>query len=242
MTAEPSLRSARSTFGDRLSAAAAELALPLSSAQADRLLDFIELLQRWNHTYNLTAVRDPADMLTQHLFDSLAAVPPLRREAPGRRLLDVGSGGGLPGIVWAILDPDREVTCVDSVGKKAAFVRQAALALRLGNLRSEHARVERLQAGPFDVVSSRAFASLPDFVALTRRLLKNDGIWLAMKGKVPQDEISGIGAEAEVFHVEPLKVPGLGAERCLIWMRKVTPDATQEESGRSQLYQPGEPG
>ena len=185
MTAEPSLRFARSTFGDRLSAAAAELALPLSSAQADRLLDFIELLDRWNHTYNLTAVRDPADMLTQHLVDCLAAVPPLRRKAPGRRLLDVGSGGGLPGIVWAILDPDREVTCVDSVGKKAAFVQQAALALRLGNLRSEHARVERLRAGTFDVVSSRAFASLPDFAALTPETLEGRWNLAGDEGKSP---------------------------------------------------------
>ncbi len=234
MTTAPSLRSARTTLGGKLALAAEALGLPLPAPQAEQLLDYLELLEKWNRTYNLTAVRDPVDMLTQHLVDCLAAVPPLRREAPGRRLLDVGSGGGLPGIVWAIIDPEREVTCVDSVGKKAAFVRQAALALRLRNLHSEHARVEQLRADPFDVVSSRAFASLADFTSLTRDLLKADGIWLAMKGKEPIDEMAELGAEVRVFHVEPMNVPGLDAERCIVWMRKPSPAKASNESGHSQ--------
>ena len=231
MTAALSLRPVRTNLGDKLDLAAAALDLPLSETQTRQLLEFVALLERWNRTYNLTAVRDPDKMLTQHVVDSLAAIPALRRQALGRRLLDVGSGGGLPGIVWAIVEPELDVTCVDSVGKKAAFIQQAALALRLGNLRSEHARVERMRAEPFDVVSSRAFASLPDFVAWTRPLLKDNGVWLAMKGKVPSDEIAGLPPEVNVFHVEPLAVPGLDAERCLVWMRtrNVLP-----KSGRSQ--------
>ena len=134
----------------------------------------------------------------------------------GGRLLDVGSGAGLPGIVWAIGCPDLQVCCVDTVAKKAAFITQAALTLGLKNLKAVHARVESL-SGPFDVISSRAFASLPDFVAGSSQALAEGGVWLAMKGKHPGDEIAAV--PADVFHVEPLQVPGLSAERCLVWMR-----------------------
>jgi 16S rRNA (guanine527-N7)-methyltransferase len=206
----------------RLFDAATQLGLSLTDTHVDQLLTYLDLLQRWNGTYNLTAVRDPERMLIQHLFDCLALVEPLRRElgavAP-TRLLDVGSGGGLPGIVIAILNPDVNVTCVDTVGKKAAFIQQVAASLRLRNLQSQHARVEKMKAAPFDVVTSRAFASLADFVALTRSHLAADGVWLAMKGKDPSDERAVLPADVEVFHVEQLAVPELGAERCLVWMR-----------------------
>jgi 16S rRNA (guanine527-N7)-methyltransferase len=206
-----------------LADAAERMGLLLDAATQDRLLDYLALLQRWNGTYNLTAVRDPQEMLTQHLADCLAVVAPLRRElgaGTGRRLLDVGSGGGLPGVVLAMLEPGWAVTCVDAVGKKAAFVRQVAVELGLRNLAVEHSRVEALRSPAFDLITSRAFASLPDFVLLTRRLLKPGGVWMAMKGKTPEAELAELPADILVFHVEPITVPGLGAERCLIWMRE----------------------
>ncbi len=200
------------------------LGLELPEAQADQLLNYLALLQRWNKTYNLSAVRGPAEMLTHHLLDSLAVIGPLRRYAEGRalRLLDVGSGGGLPGVVIAVTCSNVHVTCVDAVGKKAAFVRQAALSLALPNLLGLHARVENLPAAvgaPFDVLCSRAFASLADFTAWSRASRKPEGVWMAMKGKHPAQEIAALPADVEVFHVEQLAVPGLDAERCLIWMR-----------------------
>ncbi len=203
--------------------ARAALGRGLDARETAALEGWFALLAKWNATYNLTAVRDPAQMRIQHLADCLAAVPPLQRHLgahpQARRLLDVGSGAGLPGAVFAALCPALEVTCVDTVGKKAAFVRQAAGELGLANLRSEHARVEALRAGRFDVIASRAFASLADFVALTRAQLADGGVWLAMKGRVPHDEIAALPAGIDVFHVEPLTVPGLDAARCLVWMR-----------------------
>jgi 16S rRNA (guanine527-N7)-methyltransferase len=209
---------------EQLSAGAEALALGLDEAQIARLMDFLALLQKWNKVYNLTAVRDPQEMLTHHLLDSLAAVAPLRRHVaqaglPGLvRLLDVGSGGGLPGVVFAICCPGVDVSCVDTVGKKAAFIQQAAVALKLPNLHGIHARVETLTT-PFDVVSCRAFASLPDFTTWSRSALAPHGVWLAMKGKRPEDELAALPSDVAVFHVEQLQVPGLDAERCIIWMR-----------------------
>lgn len=206
-----------------LARAASQLALPLSTAEADTLIAYLALLQRWNATYNLTAVRDPAQMLTQHVADCLALMTPLRRHVGtstgSARLLDVGSGGGLPGILIATMNPGIDVTCVDTVGKKAAFIRQAAGELRLKNLHAEHARVEQLRCEPFDVITSRAFSSLADFVELTAHLRADHGVWMAMKGKYPADELTDLPATVEVFHVEQLTVPGLDAERCLVWMR-----------------------
>ena len=204
-----------------LQEAAMQLALDVSAPQLDTLLDYLTLLQRWNATYNLTAVREPEQMLTHHLADCLAVVAPLRRRAGTGplRLLDVGSGGGLPGAVIALLNPGIDVTCVDTVGKKAAFVQQVAGELRLPNLHAQHARVEQMKAEPFDVVASRAFASLADFTRLTCRHLAADGAWMAMKGKPPNDEIAQLPVNIEVFHVEQLDVPGLDAERRLVWMR-----------------------
>jgi len=199
-----------------------EVSAPLDEAGLDRQLAYLDLLQRWNATYNLTALRDPEQMLVQHLFDCLAVIQPLRRELPptGCRLLDVGSGGGLPGVVIAALCPAWTVVCVDAVGKKAAFVRQAAVELKLPNLHGEHARVEALKAVPFDAIVSRAFAALPDFVRLTQHLLKPQGHWVAMKGKTPSEELGALPPDVEVFHVEQLSVPELKADRCLIWLRR----------------------
>ena len=206
---------------DRLELAAAQLEVPLDGPTADRLLAYLDLLQRWNARYNLTAIRDPGEMLVQHLADCLAVITPMRRVlgAGAHRVLDVGSGGGLPGVVIAATSPEIEVVCVDTVGKKAAFVQQVAAELRLPNLRGEHVRVEQLQAAPFGIVTSRAFASLADFVALTRRHVAAGGVWMAMKGKRPDEELAALPSDIDVFHVEQLTVPGLAAERCLVWMR-----------------------
>jgi len=199
-----------------------QLGLALDADQQARLLAYQDLIAKWNRVYNLTAVRDPAEMLTHHLLDSLSVVLPLRRHAAGRplRLLDVGSGAGLPGVVLAIAEPGWQITCVDTVGKKASFIQQAAAELGLRQLRSQHARVEELPPGGADVVTSRAFASLSDFTRLTaKHLAAADGIWMAMKGKPPTAEIAELPSTLDVFHVEPLQVPDLDAERCLIWIR-----------------------
>jgi 16S rRNA (guanine527-N7)-methyltransferase len=204
-----------------LQADTAAMGWALPEPAAAQLAAYRALLAKWNDTYNLTALRDPAQMRTQHLADCLAVVAPLRRHAAGRplRVLDVGSGGGLPGVVLAIVEPAWDVTCVDTVGKKAAFVRQVAAELGLPNLHAEHARVEALRAGqPFDLITSRAFASLPDFVRLTRPLLAPGGAWMAMKGKRPDDEIAALPPGVQLQAVEPLQVPGLEAERCLVWL------------------------
>lgn len=204
---------------------AAALAVDLSQLQLDQLLAYLDLIQKWNKVYNLTAVREPADMLTHHLLDSLAVIAPLKRElgvlgvGHSARLLDVGSGAGLPGIVITICCPEVSVDCVDTVAKKAAFINQAAVTLKLSNLRSIHARVENLTE-QYDVISSRAFASLPDFTTWSAGALKEGGVWLAMKGQHPQPEIDALKADVAVFHVEQLAVPGLDAERCVVWMRR----------------------
>lgn len=209
----------------------AQLVLVLSDAQIIHLLDYLDLIQKWTKVYNLTAVRDPAEMLTHHLLDSLAVITPLRAQlvaqadragaadAAKARLLDVGSGAGLPGVVIAICCPDVAVDCVDTVAKKAAFIRQVAATLKLPNLRGLHARVESL-AEKYDVISSRAFASLADFTRWSMAALAEQGVWLAMKGKHPADEIAVLPPDVRVFHVEQLAVPGLNAERCIVWMRK----------------------
>ena len=214
------------------------LGLSLGDAQIDLLLAYMDWLHKWNKVYNLTALRHPDEMLSHHLIDSLTAVGPLQRHIASQRqqgalpqtgpvhVLDVGSGGGLPGVVLAICLPDVRVTCVDTVNKKAAFIQQVAVALRLPNLKGLHARVETVQGG-FDVVTSRAFASLVDFTAWSRKALQPGAVWMAMKGKHPTEELaalaarsaSQVGAGVDVFHVEQLHVPGLDAERCMVWMR-----------------------
>lgn len=210
----------REHFKAQLLAGAAALGVLMDDGAAERLLQYLALLNRWNKVYNLTAVRDPQQMLVQHLLDSLTLITPLLRQLGGRpaRLLDVGSGGGLPGVVVATLCPQIAVTCVDTVVKKATFIRQAGAELRLPNLQAVHARVETLPQR-YDVITARAFASLPDIVALTRAQLADGGVWAAMKGVHPADQLAALPADIDVFHVEPLRVPGLDAERCLVWMR-----------------------
>ena len=205
------------------------LQLSLDDMQVTRLLDYLGLIQKWTKVYNLTAVRDPAEMLTHHLLDSLAVILPLQYQLGALaehgvatdtpRLLDVGSGAGLPGVVIAICCPHITVHCVDTVAKKAAFIQQAAVSLRLPNLRAIHARVESLTE-PYTVVSSRAFASVADFTQWSRAALMEQGIWMGMKGKHPVDEIVALAPDVQVFHVEPLAVPGLDADRCIVWMRR----------------------
>lgn len=200
-----------------------QIGLSLENSQLELLRAYLAMLQKWNKVYNLTAVRDPVDMVTHHLLDSLAVIPALLRQRGGAarssfKLLDVGSGGGLPGAVIAICCPDITVSCVDTVAKKAAFQQQIALELRLKNLRGIHARVENL-VDPQDVVCSRAFASLTDFTAWTRNSIKPEGVWMALKGKNPGEEIRDLPPAVEVFHVEQIIVPSLDAERCIVWMK-----------------------
>ena len=207
-----------------------QLGVALSEAQTDALIGYLGLLHKWSKVYNLTAVRDPLEMVTLHLLDSLAVVPallrhldtPANKPAQPMRLLDVGSGAGLPGVVLAIACPHIQVTCLDAVAKKAAFVQQVAASLGLAHLRGLHQRIEQIDTS-HDLVCSRAFASLADFVHGSAKALAPGGVWLALKGKTPTEELSVLGPEVDVFHVEQLQVPGLDAQRCLVWMRPTPP-------------------
>ncbi|MBL8341966.1 MAG: 16S rRNA (guanine(527)-N(7))-methyltransferase RsmG [Rubrivivax sp.] len=198
------------------------LGVAATAAQQAALAGYLDLLGRWNQTHNLTAVRQPAEMLTHHLADCLAAVAALERHpcgAAAHRILDVGSGGGLPGLLLALFRPSSTVMCIDAVAKKVAFIRQASGQLRLANVEARHGRVETLTGPPFDLITARALATLVQFVELTRHLVAERGCWMAMKGQVPAEEIQQLPSDVEVFHVEPLTVPGLDAQRCLVWMR-----------------------
>jgi 16S rRNA (guanine527-N7)-methyltransferase len=202
------------TLGDGIQT----LQLGLSDAQLAQLLDYLALLSKWNAVYNLTAVRDPAQMVTQHLLDSLAAVPAF---ANAHNILDVGAGGGLPGMVLAIARPGMRVSLIDTVHKKTAFLTQAKAELGLANVTVHTARVEQLQVSQkFDVITSRAFAELNDFVNWSGHLLEQGGRFIAMKGVMPQDEIARLPAGWKVATVQPLKVPGLDAERHLIFIER----------------------
>ena len=197
-----------------------QLGLALSPAQQQQLLDYLDLLGKWNKVYNLTAVREPAQMLTQHLLDCLAVVPSLKARLPAlQTVLDVGAGGGLPAVVLAVACPQWQVSAVDTVAKKAAFIQTAAHSLGLPNLRGIHARVEDLTEG-YDLVCSRAFASLTDFTSWSAAALKPGGVWMAMKGRVPDEEIAALPAGVRVDEVQLLQVPGLEAQRCVVWMRR----------------------
>ncbi len=199
------------TQAELLAAGIAEMGLSVSSDTQQKLLSYISLLQKWNNVYNLTAVRDPLEMVTLHLLDSLSVLPYIQVKS----LLDVGSGGGLPGVVLAICLPQLKVTTIDAVQKKAIFMRQVKGELGLDNLEVMHARVESYQpAEKFDAIISRAFSELGLFIGLTKHLIKENGQWLAMKGQVPQDEFNGLTlSPAKII---PLKVAGLEAKRHLV--------------------------
>jgi 16S rRNA (guanine527-N7)-methyltransferase len=275
-----------------LAACCQSLGLDAEPAQVQALSTYLDLLERWNATYNLTAVRERAQMRSQHLADCLAVIPSLVLHAQSKldasdgkphkraplRLLDVGSGGGLPGVVIALFQPHWQVTCVDAVGKKTAFIQQVAGRLALPNLHAVHSRVENLKAGAtaiaagstrgagaagtgapaaaapaggadgaagrFDLITSRAFSSLAEMVRLTRHLLAPGGVWAAMKGRLEEGELAQLAATstapdgssavaaAQVFHVEQLAVPGLDAQRCLVWMQPApTPASASAAAG-----------
>jgi 16S rRNA (guanine527-N7)-methyltransferase len=213
----------RTMLTQRLTEGAKALSLPLSAAQSARLIDYLALLSKWNAVYNLTAIRDPEQMVTQHLLDSLAAVPAFNG---ARHVLDVGAGGGLPGMVLAIWalesQPEMQVSLIDTVHKKTAFLMQAKAELDLHNVTVHTGRVEALRVDqPFDVITSRAFAELSDFVAWSGHLLAEDGQFIAMKGADPQDEIASLPAGWKVASVLPLHVPAMGAERHLVFIRRI---------------------
>ena len=203
---------------------ATAMGLTLSDAQLDKLMAYQALLAKWNKVYNLTALRDPAQMVTHHLLDSLSAVSAF---AGAQRVLDVGAGGGLPGIVLAIwaaeAQPQMHITLVDTVQKKTAFLNQVKAQLHLGNVTVLHARVEQLPVEQqYDVITSRAFAELKDFVTWSNHLLQQGGKYIALKGVLPQEEIDRLPAGWKVQQVQPLQVPGLDAERHLIFMERTT--------------------
>lgn len=203
-----------SELAERLASGVAEMGLPVSAEMQQSLLSYLALLAKWNKVYNLTAVRNPLEMVTMHVLDSLSVLPYIK----GRRLLDVGSGGGLPGIVLAICLPELQVVTIDTVQKKAIFMRQVKGELALDNLEVVHARVEAYEAeAPFDMIISRAFSEVDQFMALTQHLLAEDGHWFAMKGVSPKAELDALKVSGEVY---PLSVAGLDAERHLAVIEK----------------------
>ena len=216
-----------SRLDGRLEALVPQVGLTLVAAERERLLAYMALIQRWTKVYNLTAVRDTGEMFTHHLLDCLTVVGPLRAGSGtlgqgALRVLDVGSGAGLPGVILAMLNPAWQVTCVDAVAKKAAFIRQAAAELGLPNLHGVHGRVEApgtFRAPTFDLITSRAFASIRDFTTLSRHLLAPQGQWAAMKANLSPSERAEVPADVEMFHVEQLEVPELNENRCLVWLR-----------------------
>ena len=220
MTARIDTTAGRETLAALLEEGLRELDIDLTAEQKGKLLDYVALLAKWNAVYNLTAIRDPRQMLIQHILDSLSIVPHLATLGPAT-LLDVGSGGGLPGIVLAIVFPEWSITVNDIVQKKSAFQSQAKAELGLGNLSVVTGRVENLRPGievpgKFDAIVSRAFAELADFVTLARHLVADDGAIWAMKGVRPDGEIERLPDGAHVKQVIRLKVPALDAERHLI--------------------------
>lgn len=196
---------------NQLSRGIEAMGLDLPAGAAEKLLAYRDLLLKWNRTYNLTALKDPVQMVSHHLLDSLAILP----WVTGENLLDVGSGAGLPGIPLAIARPELQVTLVDAVQKKATFQRQAAIELGLANVEARHARVEEL-SGSYAMITSRAFSELADFVRLTRPLLAPGGCWLAMKGQQPDQELAALPAGVKLSALHPLEVPGLDAARHLV--------------------------
>jgi 16S rRNA (guanine527-N7)-methyltransferase len=205
----------REPLRQRLRAGLNALGIRLDDSVIERQLDYLDLLSRWNAAYNLTAVRDPGEMVTRHLLDSLAVLP----FVSGRSLADLGTGAGLPGIPLALAKPELEVHLVDSNGKKARFLREAVRHLKLGLARVEESRVEAV-AGKFDCISARAFATLSDMLTWGGHLLADDGRWLALKGRFPQDELDNLPVGFQIEAVHRLDIPGLDAERHLVTIKR----------------------
>ena len=210
----------RSALAAVLGEGIAAMKLDVDASRQDKLMDYLALMFKWNAVYNLTSLRDPMQMVTHHLLDSLASVPAF---AGARNVLDVGSGGGLPGIVLAIVRPDMKVSMIDTVHKKTAFLTQVKAELGLANVTIYTARVEQLAVSDkFDVITSRAFADLSDFVNWSSHLLADGGRYIALKGVAPKDEQERLPAAWQVTGVEPLQVPRLGAERHLVFIERST--------------------
>jgi 16S rRNA (guanine527-N7)-methyltransferase len=216
----------RDDLAQRLRSGARQLDLPINDGQVEQLLAYLAQLDRWNGVHSLSAWKTQADFLMHHVFDSMTLIGPLARFVDDRRLriLDAGSGPGFPASALASMQPTWSVTAVDAVAKKVAFIRQAATEAGITNLIGVHARLEDLvPLTPYDIVVSRAFGSLDTFAAQTHRLLAPEGVWVAQKGRVPDEEIKALRADFQVFHVEPVTVPGLDVERHLVWMRRAKP-------------------
>ncbi len=195
-----------------------EMQLDVSAAQQEQLLDYLALMNKWNSVYNLTSLRDPMQMVTHHLLDSLAAVPAF---ASARNVLDVGAGGGLPGIVLAICRPDMKLSMIDTVHKKTAFLKQVKAELELANVTVHTMKVQDLAVSDkFDVITSRAFADLSDFLEWSGHLLAEGGKFIALKGTAPAEEQERVPAEWKISGLQPLQVPRLGAERHLIFVER----------------------
>jgi 16S rRNA (guanine527-N7)-methyltransferase len=196
----------------------AEMQLDVSPAQQDKLMDYLALMNKWNSVYNLTSLRDPMQMVTHHLLDSLAAVPAF---AGARNVLDVGAGGGLPGVVLAITRPDMKVSMIDTVHKKTAFLKQVKAELELANVTVHTMKVQDLQVSDkFDVITSRAFADLSDFLKWSEHLLADGGKFIALKGTAPLEEQERIPSAWRITGLQPLQVPRLGAERHLVFVER----------------------
>jgi 16S rRNA (guanine527-N7)-methyltransferase len=195
-----------------------DMHLDVSAAQQDKLLDYLALMNKWNSVYNLTSLRDPMQMVTHHLLDSLAAVPAF---AGARNVLDVGAGGGLPGVVLAICRPDMTLSMIDTVHKKTAFLKQVKAELELANVTVHTMKVQELEVSDkFDVITSRAFADLTDFLNWSGHLLAEGGKFIALKGTAPAEEQERIPEEWKISGLQPLQVPRLGAERHLIFVER----------------------
>jgi 16S rRNA (guanine527-N7)-methyltransferase len=208
----------RAVLSKALADGITDLSLDLEQKQHEQLLDYLALLFKWNSVYNLTSVRDPMQMVTHHLLDSLAAVPSF---AGAENVLDVGAGGGLPGIVLAIARPQMKVSLIDTVHKKTAFLKQVKAELELGNVTVYTAKVQELEVEQkFDVITSRAFADLSDFVNWSGQLLAEGGKFIALKGTAPPEEQERLPADWKVSELRPLQVPGLQAERHLVFIQK----------------------
>ena len=210
----------RQELDDILASGLEALCLRLSEEQQTKLVEFVLLIDKWNKAYNLTSVRDPKQMMIKHILDSLAIVPYLPTQA-SQRIIDVGTGPGLPGMPLAIACPEMSFTLLDSLGKRVRFMTQCVHTLKLKNVTPVQSRVEEhLPGEPYDIVLSRAFASLKDMLHWCHHLVDSQGQFLALKGQFPQDELKEVSDHYHVIKTERLSVPNLMGERHLVWIKK----------------------